>query len=52
MKDVVIVNGTRTAIGAFGGALRDVPPLELAQHSELVLLLPGYLILFRKVFSR
>ena len=32
MKDVVIVNGTRTAIGAFGGALRDVPPLDLAQH--------------------
>jgi acetyl-CoA C-acetyltransferase len=32
MKDVVIVNGTRTAIGAFGGALRDIPPLDLAQH--------------------
>jgi acetyl-CoA C-acetyltransferase len=32
MKDVVIVNGTRTAIGDFGGALKQVPPLELAQH--------------------
>jgi acetyl-CoA C-acetyltransferase len=32
MKDVVIVNGTRTAIGDFGGTLKDVPPLELAQH--------------------
>ncbi|MBN2034478.1 MAG: acetyl-CoA C-acetyltransferase [Deltaproteobacteria bacterium] len=31
MKDIVIVNGTRTAIGDFGGALKDVPPMELAQ---------------------
>jgi len=32
MKDVVIVNGIRTAIGDFGGTLKNVPPLELAQH--------------------
>lgn len=32
MKDVVIVNGTRTAIGDFGGTLKGVPPMELAQH--------------------
>jgi acetyl-CoA C-acetyltransferase len=38
MKDVVIVNGTRTAIGAFGGALRDIPPLDLAQHVIKVVL--------------
>src|SRR5690606_30659971 len=28
--DVVIVAGTRTAVGTFGGSLRDVPPTELA----------------------
>ena len=32
MKEVVIVSGVRTAIGDFGGTLKDVPPLELAQH--------------------
>jgi acetyl-CoA C-acetyltransferase len=32
MSEVVIVNATRTAVGAFGGALRDVPPMDLAQH--------------------
>ena len=32
MRDVVIVSGTRTAIGDFGGNLKDVPPLDLAQH--------------------
>jgi len=32
MREVVIVNGTRTAIGDFGGILKDVPPFELAQH--------------------
>ena len=32
MKDVVIVNGTRTAIGDFGGTLKGVPPMGLAQH--------------------
>ena len=29
-RDVVIVGGARTAIGSFGGALKDVPPTELA----------------------
>jgi len=29
MKDAVIVSGTRTAIGAFGGALKTVPVTEL-----------------------
>lgn len=29
MSDVVIVSGVRTAIGAFGGALRDVPVVNL-----------------------
>jgi acetyl-CoA C-acetyltransferase len=29
MREVVIVSGARTAIGAFGGALRDVPAVEL-----------------------
>lgn len=30
MKDVVILEGVRTAIGAFGGSLSAVPPTELA----------------------
>ena len=29
MSDVVIVSGTRTAIGAFGGSLRDIPVVNL-----------------------
>jgi len=29
MRDVVIASGARTAIGSFGGALRDVPAVEL-----------------------
>jgi acetyl-CoA C-acetyltransferase len=29
MRDVVIVSGARTAIGAFGGGLKDVPVVEL-----------------------
>jgi len=29
MKEVVIVSGVRTAIGAFGGSLRDVPVVQL-----------------------
>ncbi len=29
MKEVVIVSGSRTAIGAFGGGLKDVPAIEL-----------------------
>jgi acetyl-CoA C-acetyltransferase len=31
MKDVVIVNAVRTAIGTFGGALKSVSPMELLQ---------------------
>ncbi len=31
MKEVVIVSGVRTAIGAFGGALKDVPAVELGR---------------------
>ena len=29
MKEVVIVSGSRTAIGNFGGGLKDVPAAEL-----------------------
>lgn len=29
-REVVLVSGVRTAIGDFGGALKDVPPTELA----------------------
>ncbi|MDA8232671.1 MAG: acetyl-CoA C-acyltransferase family protein [Magnetospirillum sp.] len=29
-RDVVLVSGVRTAIGDFGGALKDLPPTELA----------------------
>ncbi|MGE5476772.1 MAG: acetyl-CoA C-acyltransferase, partial [Bacteroidales bacterium] len=29
-KDVVILSGVRTAIGDYGGALKDVPPTQLA----------------------
>lgn len=29
MQDVVIVSGVRTAIGTFGGSLKDTPPTEL-----------------------
>lgn len=32
MKDVVIVSGARTAIGDFGGALRDIPIMKLTEH--------------------
>lgn len=32
MKDIVITGGVRTAIGDFGGALKAVPPEDLAQH--------------------
>ena len=28
-REVVIVNGARTAIGDYGGALKDIPPTEL-----------------------
>ena len=30
MREVVIVSGARTAIGAFGGGLKDVPAIDLA----------------------
>ncbi len=30
IRDVVILSGVRTAIGDFGGALKDVPPTQLA----------------------
>jgi acetyl-CoA C-acetyltransferase len=30
MREVVVVSGTRTAIGTFGGSLKDIPPTELA----------------------
>lgn len=30
MRDVVIISGVRTAIGDYGGALKDIPPVELA----------------------
>jgi acetyl-CoA C-acetyltransferase len=30
MKEAVIVSGARTAVGAFGGALKDVPAIDLA----------------------
>ena len=29
-REVVVVSGVRTAIGTFGGSLKDVPPTELA----------------------
>jgi acetyl-CoA C-acetyltransferase len=32
MREAVIVSGARTAIGDFGGTLKDVPPMELARH--------------------
>jgi acetyl-CoA C-acetyltransferase len=31
-KDIVIVGAVRTPIGDFGGSLKEVPPLDLAQH--------------------
>ncbi|WP_075790728.1 beta-ketothiolase BktB [Massilia putida] len=31
-REVVIVSGVRTAIGAFGGSLKDFPPTELASR--------------------
>ena len=29
MKEVVIISGARTAIGAFGGSLKDIPVVNL-----------------------
>ena len=31
-RQVVIVNGARTAIGDYGGSLKDIPPTELGAH--------------------
>ena len=28
-REVVIVNGARTAIGDYGGSLKDIPPADL-----------------------
>ena len=30
IRDVVVVSGTRTAIGTYGGSLKSTPPAELA----------------------
>jgi acetyl-CoA C-acetyltransferase len=29
MKEIIIASGARTAVGTFGGALKDVPPIDL-----------------------
>jgi acetyl-CoA C-acetyltransferase len=29
-RDVLVLSGTRTAIGRYGGGLKDVPPCDLA----------------------
>ena len=29
-REVVVLSGVRTAIGGYGGALKDIPPSELA----------------------
>ena len=29
MREVVVVSGARTAIGTFGGSLKDIPPTQL-----------------------
>ena len=31
-REVVVVSAVRTAIGTFGGSLKDIPPTELAAH--------------------
>ena len=36
MKEVVVVSGVRTAIGTFGGSLKDVPPTTTARVSLLI----------------
>ena len=30
LNDVVVLSGTRTAIGRYGGSLKDIPPCDLA----------------------
>ena len=32
MREVVVVSGVRTAIGTFGGSLKDVPPTPARGH--------------------
>ena len=32
MDDIVILSGTRTAIGGFGGALSGIAPIDLGAH--------------------
>ena len=32
MEAAVVVSGTRTAVGSFGGTLKDVSPVILASH--------------------
>ena len=29
-REVVVLSGVRTAIGGYGGSLKDIPPTELA----------------------
>jgi acetyl-CoA C-acetyltransferase len=31
-REVVVVSGVRTAIGTYGGSLKDIPPTELAAN--------------------
>ena len=32
MREVVVVSGVRTAIGTYGGSLKDIPPTDLGAH--------------------
>ncbi len=41
MKDVVIVSACRTAIGSFGGTLKNTNAAEIASVGDLVLLSPA-----------
>jgi hypothetical protein len=34
-REVVVLDGCRTAIGDYGGALKDVPPTDLAVFERL-----------------
>lgn len=34
MREVVVVSGLRTAIGTYGGSLKDTPPTELCGSSR------------------
>ena len=38
MQDVFIVSATRSAIGSFGGSLKDTSPIDLARISPVPLL--------------